>query len=47
MKKMLIYIEPAQHERLRKRAFKERVSITELVRQAITEFLKAGKAVKS
>ena len=40
-KKTMIYLEPEMHERLRLLAFDERVSMAELIRRAVTDYLKA------
>ena len=39
-KKTMIYLEVDVHERLRRRAFEERVSMAELIRRALDEYLK-------
>jgi Arc/MetJ-type ribon-helix-helix transcriptional regulator len=41
MKKAVVYLDDEQYEIIRKLAFDQRVSISELVRQAIDAWLKA------
>jgi hypothetical protein len=38
-KKTMIYLEVNVHERLRRRAFEERISMAELIRRAVDEYL--------
>jgi len=38
-KKTMIYLEEDVHERLRRQAFEERISMAELIRRAVDEYL--------
>ena len=41
MQKTMIYLAPEMHERLRYMALDEKVSMAELIRRAVTDYLKA------
>jgi len=41
MQKTMIYLDPEMHERLRYMALDEKVSMAELIRRAVTDYLKA------
>jgi hypothetical protein len=40
LRKFLVYLDPADHEKLRRLAFQRRVSIAALVRDAVGDWLK-------